>query len=366
MILSVKSIILILCICLIVPYILGLIWTRHMKKTQEQNSIALSVVMGVLTMFSLYLIPAIPMIVFRQSFRLLTQIWVVEIILFLVYSILRNYYRFGSIIQNKREAISSWLKRNWFIKLLTCTFISLIIMQALLLSYASIYDTDDARYIAESLDAIRTDKMLLTHPLTGEDIDAPVGEMTKDVVCPFPMLLASISVITGIHTATLCHVVLPLFLIPLCYLIYWLLSAKIFGEESIEKKVIFMVFICVLMMFGRLSAFWSSAYLLWRIWQGKAMLNAILLPFLFWIMQSILQDLETKEYDMLLFILTLGSSILSPMSAIFNLLIIGMYTTLMIFCNKKWYIALRMGICCLPIAAFVVMTKITGMVRINV
>ena len=358
-----KSIIGVFLLFILAPYLLGVLWTGFVKESCYKNSIALAYILGFLTMLILYQIPAVPMIVMKQSFSLLTNIWLIELIVVCIISIIINYKKFGSMISKKKEELVEWRKSSWLGKLLTLSAVFLIAIQACFLSYANIYDTDDARYIAEGLDAIRTDNMLLNHPLTGEALTEPIGEMTKDVVSPFSMFQASISYLLDIHPATLCHIILPLFLIPLCYLVYWLLSIQIFGLENQEKRMVFINFICVLMMFGRLSAYWTSAYLLWRIWQGKAILAAIILPFLLWLMQGIMKNMEDKYYYILLLVTTFGACILSPMSAIFPTLIIGIYTLLIWFYSKKAIILVRMGLCCIPMALLIVISQMVGMMR---
>lgn len=363
MLVTMRMIGLLICLFFLVPYLLGMFIVRNNQDSNECESISLNIIVGMFVMFILYYFPAVIMIINKCTLTMLTNTWVIEIAILSLFSLIVNRRDIANMVKGKKESVQLWFKENILVKLLTISFIVLVILQAVLLSYSNIYDTDDARYIAESLDALHTDTMLLVHPLTGEVLEQPIGEMTKDVICPFSMFQASVSKILEIHPATLCHKVLPLFLIPLCYMVYWLLSVKIFGMQNLEKRLFFLNFVCVLLMFGRMSAYWSSAYLLWRIWQGKAILAAIIIPFLLWIMHSILQENEKKEYYYILFVTVLGSFILSPMSSIFMLLIIGMYALLLFLDTKKLSVFFRMGICCIPIGAFLVLSKVIGMVR---
>lgn len=357
-----KSISILLIVLVLIPYLLGLFIMRLAKNSNWRLSMSLSIILGVFCIFILYYIPAVIMIIYKSSLSLLTSIWLWEVIILSLVSVIVNRKMIIEVIMYKRDKIKKYRKENWLTKVLLISFFLLVLLQASLLSYSSIYDTDDARYIAESLDAIETDRMLLTNPLTGEKISEPIGEMIKDVICPFSMFQASISKVSEIHPAVLCHVILPLFLVPLCYMVYWLLGAQIFDGDE-EKKLIFLNFVCILMMFGRMSAFWNSAYLLWRIWQGKAILAAIVIPFLFWLMQGIYKNIDCVDYYIFLFITTLGACILTPMSAIFSFLIIGIYTVFMFVQYKKPIILLRMGICCSPAIMLLLLTKAIGMVR---
>lgn len=361
MMITVKGILLFIVLSLFVPYLLGTIWTKKLSRVYEQNSIALALVMGTLTMFACYQIPAVFMIIKRYPFRQLTIVFVCEIVILCVFSLIYNARRYKDILSKKKEELHLIWKESVLVKVLMVSFLCMVIGQAVLLSYADIYDTDDARYLSEGLDAIQTNQMLLTHPLTGEALDSPIGEMVKDVVSPWSMFLASMSELTQIHIATLSHVLIPLVLIPLCYLIYWLLSIKIFSFAQREKRILFMNFLCVLFMFGRLSAFWDSAYLLYRIWQGKAILAAIIIPFLFWLMNGIMEDDEHAGNYILLFITMIALCILTPISFIFPPVIVGVYGLMIAFYKKKPMIVIKVFLACLPVLCYLLVSELIGM-----
>ncbi|NLG03652.1 MAG: hypothetical protein GX567_07505 [Clostridia bacterium] len=358
---TVKGILLFIVLCLVVPYLLGTIWTKKLSHVYEQNSVALALVMGMLTMFACFQVPAVFMIIKRYPFHLLITVFVCEMTVLCVFSVIYNACRYLEIWKRKIEELRLMWKESVLVKVLIITFLCMVIGQAVLLSYADLYDTDDARYLAEGLDAIETDQMLLTHPLTGESLTSPIGEMVKDVVSPWSMFLASLSAITGIHIATLSHVLLPLVLIPVCYLIYWLLSVKIFSFAQREKRFLFMNFLCMLVMFGRLSPFWDSAYLLYRIWQGKAILAAIIIPFLFWLMNAIMEDYEHTANYILLFITMLALCVLTPISFIFPPVIVGVYGLLIAFYKKKPIIVLKVFLTCLPVLCYLLVSELIGM-----
>ena len=358
-----KALGILLCIFILIPYLLGMLIIRIAKCNVIEQSVALPIILGIFCVFILYYFPAVVMIDKNCSLTLLTSVWICSLVILSLASFIIIREDLLKLLKDKYVTIKELHKENWLTKVLIISFYLLVIIQATFLSYSSLYDTDDARYIAESLDAIDTDKMLRTNPLTGENILEPIGEMTKDAVCPFSMFQASLAKITGIHPATLCHVILPLFLIPLCYMVYWLLASQIFGEDKRESCFIFLNLVCVLMMFGRMSAFWNSAYLLWRIWQGKAILATIVIPLIFYLMQAIIRDYKCIYNYIFLFIINMGSCILTPMSAIFPVIIIGVYTLLIWLYTKKAGVIIKMGVCCLPSVLLFVLSKVIGMMR---
>lgn len=347
---SFQSIFTLIVLLLIVPFTLGQLCVNRFHN-HERYSLTLIFVVGYFITFTLFYIPAVPMILLKQSFSLLTNIWVTELIVACLVSVGLSYKSFQLLFSKKKDELVGWLKESWFIKGLTLLFIILVMLQSVLLSQSNLSDTDDARYIAEGLDAIRTDQMLLTHPITGETLDAPIGEMTKDVGSPFMLLEAAVAELAGIHVATLCHVVLPLVFIPICYMVYWLLADRLFEKRSKEKKFLFLVLVCIIMMFGKLSAYWESAYLLWRIWQGKAILRAIELPFLLWVMLSIMKEdkNQRKQYYIVLFITCCAGCLLTPMGSIFPALILGVYTLIGILMDRDYKLLYPVTLCYIPL-----------------
>ena len=68
----------------------------------------------------------------------------------------------------------------------------------------------------------------------------------------FPIWIAYIARMTGIHATIISHTVLPVVLIPLTYLIYYEIGRKLFKEKK-EQLPSYMIIVNMLHIFGNVS-----------------------------------------------------------------------------------------------------------------
>lgn len=183
----------------------------------------------------------------------------------------------------------------------------------------SSFDGDDAYYVVESLIAQEAGVMYRILPLTG----GSTGLDVRHAMAVFPMWVAFISVRAGIHATIVSHVVMPLVLIPLTYLLYYEIGRTLFvkspksggkqaGMESAvqagmdgvlrpggkqdgagrdvfhrEDLPVFMIIMAMFQIFGNVSIYTSETFFLTRTWQGKALAGALVIPALFWVFLQI-------------------------------------------------------------------------------
>ena len=121
-----------------------------------------------------------------------------------------------------------------------------------------------------------TDTLYQFEPYTG---DAYYRFPARYVLSPFPMLAAVISRFTGVRPAVVCHTVYPFFFIPLAYFVYALLAEKLFDGKKEEKRL-FLIGVSLIQLYSGFSSLTAGKFLLIRIWQGKAILAAVILPYL--------------------------------------------------------------------------------------
>lgn len=160
-------------------------------------------------------------------------------------------------------------------------------------AYAS-FDGDDAYYVVESLIAQEAGVMYRILPLTG----GSTGLDVRHAMAVFPMWVAYVAVRAGVHATIVSHVVMPLVLIPLTYLLYYEIGRALFvkmpesgGADGKvlrrENLPIFMILMAVFQIFGNVSIYTSETFFLTRTWQGKAVAGALVIPALFWVFLQI-------------------------------------------------------------------------------
>ena len=129
---------------------------------------------------------------------------------------------------------------------------------------------------------------------------------------PFPLYLAIISSIIHIHPAIVSHVVFPAIFVPLVYAIYYLIGNYIFKENK-KSSLLFVILISVLQIWGCYSVRTSEAFFLFRIWQGKALLAAMILPLIWLIFFKANENNFNFITCFLLFLVILAGNLLTTM-----------------------------------------------------
>jgi hypothetical protein len=196
--------------------------------------------------------------------------------------------RVSEFTQNRKAGLTSIIKRaslwehiEWLI------FFALVGFQLYKAVFYTSFDGDDAYYVVESLIAQQADVMYRILPYTGGTTSLDV----RHALAVFPMWIAFIAVKSGIHATIVSHVVMPLVLIPLTYLVYYEIGKALFSTESggwtfARRQGIgmFMVIMCMFQMFGNVSIYTNETFFLTRTWQGKAVTGSLVIPAVFWIL----------------------------------------------------------------------------------
>ena len=255
-----------------VPTILGTFITEHMGERFEKHLLA-EWVFGMVFLFAQMQLMAVPMIIADCQFHTLFYVYVALVVL----EVLVVLSGSAGEIMHGVTAILMKVKRTGLIGVIV---LFSIFLQAFALSYYEHTDDDDARFVPSAVAAVQKDIMFEENPVTGEPLYSRVSEVFKDMVSPWIMLWAVISKLSFIHPAIFMHSVIPLIFIPFTYAVYWLLAGQFFGDDY-EKKTIFLGLVSGINIFSGYSTYNSGAFLLFRIWQGKALFAAIFVPILF-------------------------------------------------------------------------------------
>lgn len=220
-------------------------------------------------------------------------------------------------LKERMAAFGRWLLRGTGIEWLL--FFALLGFQLYkAVAYAS-FDGDDAYYVVESLLAQEAGVMYRILPLTG----GSTGIDVRHALAVFPMWIAFVSVRAGIHATVVSHVVMPLVLIPLTYLLYYEIGRALFVRDSLssgkqadgrrnsarqaqgssgnvfcrENLPVFMILMAVFQIFGNVSIYTTETFFLTRTWQGKAVAGALAIPAVLWLFLLLCGEKQGKEID---------------------------------------------------------------------
>ncbi len=296
-----------------------------------------------MTMAAVFQVLAVPMIFLRAPFHVLKYVWIAVIACLLIASVLFNYKDFKGRLKNsisikkpERAELIIWL-----------AVVVIVVFQTYLLAGHMHVDTDDARFVAEALEAVEKDTMLQYHPLTGEFLGSPLGEMNKDVTSPYPIFLGLIGELFRLPPAVAAHMILPVLLIPLCYAVYFVIGSWFF--DGSRDTGLFLLFLGLIHLFSFESIFASGYTLLTIIWQGRSVAAMILLPLLWYVLLRMTGQAAVRPKDYVLLAATLiACAMLSGMGVLLSLLLALAYACVCAFQKKSLRTALWMLLCMCP------------------
>lgn len=250
----------------LVPLLSGTLIVNQWLKNRTDN-LFLTITCGYLFMLSSFYLLVIPLLFLKVEFNILVFCWsYIQLVICLLGAML-NFRKFTKI----RSSIYCQIKSlPWF----TFIVVLLILMQAFILAKYVHIDDDDAFYVATATTAVSTNTISQIDPYTG---DPYLYYQMRYVLSPFPIFIATLSKLVMIHPTIFAHTIIPAVFIPLSYLVLALLASLLFPSNK-NKQMLFLLFLCILNIWGNVSIYTTSSFLLFRIWQGKAVLANIILP----------------------------------------------------------------------------------------
>lgn len=333
----IKFLIAILCL-IILPELLGLLILKFWDK--QKNNILLGLILGYIIEFSIAQLITVPMIFLEMSYQTLLILYTAMLVGLSVLSIILNAKRFKDMFWDIIDILLG------LPKILTAICLILIVFQMYMYVGTNTHiDDDDAFYVGTATTTIETNTLYKYSATTG----GLEGEhnIPRYRLGPFPIYYAIVSSWINIHPAIVAHVILPIIFIILVYSIYALLGHELFNKD-LKNSIIFVLLFCFLNLFGNYSIRTTFTFLLFRIWQGKAVLCNIIIPLIFYMFLS-----EEKKQDELitkitLFLIVLAGVFTTTMGVVFPSIIIGVLGLLYVFYNKSIKNIFGHFLCCLP------------------
>lgn len=247
----------------------------------------------------------------------------------------------GEPASNPGKAAASGKHFSWEM----ATAILLILLQIAVLVFYAHMDADDSFYVGTATTAVQTDTIFEVNPYTGALYQALPR---RYVLSPFPVFLAVVSrLCAGLHPAIVAHTIFPAVFLFLAYLVLYQYSSRFF-KEDMGKKGMFMLLCSVLIWFSGYSVYNSETFTMVRIWQGKAVLAGVMLPWLFFLCMEIMGK-EKPEYPWSTLFLTNGACcLLSSMGIMLAPLMMGCFILINLIKFRDSHRFFKSIVCCLP------------------
>lgn len=348
---------------LIIPFGMGLLLSCVMPGRDRTPGAVF--IMGYLLLLALFELVGIPVVIFvtYRSFTLLSRI-------FMALSIA---LAFGGVVLMIKKAggEEGYFSRGQGVPgqitfeegLCYFLFGLLVAFQMYMAFTRASFDGDDAYYGAQGAIAFQMDSLYRINPYTGRS--APLD--VRHALALFPVWEAFIARMSGIHPAIVMHSVIPLLLIPLTYLLYFLIGKELFRKKRIMLPM-FMILMALLQIFGNVSVYTNETFFLTRTWQGKSVAGNFMLPAVFWIFLNLFDDnwdewpghvwmerteRENRGYFAALACLNLASGAASSLAVLLTCLLTAGLGFLFAVRYRKFGILVRAGLACIPGAAYV-------------
>ncbi|MCH1982164.1 DUF6077 domain-containing protein [Ruminococcus sp. OA3] len=319
----------------IVPMMLGMLYTKFAR--EERDSLILNYCSGIIIMMALCELLAVPMIFMHTTLTVMLRIYGGVIAVLCVLSLILNVTFYGKMLISffRRTAALPW--QSW-------AAVLIIVLQTAVLAVGQHVDDDDSFYVGAAAAAVETDSMFEVDPYTGETYDELPS---RYVLSPFPVFVAVIGAITGVHVTIIAHTIFPIIFIPFAYMIYAMLGRRLFGEKK-EAVGYFLILAAAVYIFSGYSVYTQGTFLLIRVWQGKAVLAGALLPGVFYYgFRAYGKKHHALDYIML-GALMLSCCLVSSMGIMLGAVVLGLLAVVSAvrFWNGK--IILYSFLCCIP------------------
>lgn len=238
--------------------------------------------------------------------------------------------------------------------------LALLVLQQILAAVLAYEEGDDAYYVAVATITEKADTMYQILPYTG----LSTGLDARHGLAPFPVWVAFLSRLSGIHAATMSQIVLPVVLIAMAYSIFFLIGRRLVGDNR-RGLPLFMLFIELLVIFGGQSLCTSENFLLVRTAQGKAVLANMVIPFSFWLLFILAERLQRGEeaglrYWLLVGVTMVSGCLCSTQGALMVCLLLGAGALCTAACYRSWKVLPSVAVCCVVPAVFVFLYFVLG------
>lgn len=349
----VGQIIILIIILGLIPFGMGLLPVSLIDS--KRRSIGVTYIAGFIFSLALFQIIAVPIVILKPwgfklivpLFTVLTSVLAIAGIIWVIFCKRKNNNVFIEFTNKRKPNLEEII--DWGIVLLLIGF------QIFMAFSLSSFDGDDAYYVVQSLLTDESNTLYRIRPYTGMS----TGIDLRHSLAVFPIWIAYIARMTGIHATILAHSFLAFVLLPISYWIYLEIGKRILRKEK-KKLPIFMIFVCILQIFGNVSIYTNATFFLTRTWQGKSLLANLVIPAALWLLLWIFDnDLPEKDSRLGLWILLFMVNIVAAMSSTASVFLMAMFIgiagLILSFLEKNVQILLRLMITCIPLVVYGVM-----------
>ncbi len=256
------------------------------RNSQSKKSLSVQWLWGQFILWAAFQLTATWFILKEGMLPEVTKVYIVISAFLGAGGILFSFRRWTKVDNSFRKSCYMWIKEQ---KLLTAIFVLLWMIQIAGLLFLAVNDGDDAFYMAVAERARESGAMY-----TSNVYSFGYTELNyRYALAPFPIWIAFLSKISGVHTLAIGHVVLGITLVTMSYVIYGEAGQLLFGANK-KKQLQLLIFVAVLYIWGNTSSHTAESFLLLRTRQGKALVAGLVFPAMVFLLLTIGKTLEER------------------------------------------------------------------------
>lgn len=330
----------------VIPLLVGGI-PGYMKNEKMILNLPLRWVSGQFLLWAGFQLICVPLVLQQRDFSVVIVLyWIYMLALLLLVTAMGIRHRARKMSIHLIQGYDTG--RESSVSLLWMIFLGLLLYQLVQAVRMTYGDGDDAFYVAVSTITSNAQTMYQKLPYTGGGTELDV----RHGLAPFPIWIAFLANVSGMPAITVAHVALPLVLIFMTYVIFYLLGCRLFPEKD-GRLPLFLIFTEILVLFGDYSYYTAENFMIARSRQGKAALGSIVIPFILYLLLVLLQKVQEKEkvscsYYLLLLAATITGCLCSTLGALLICMLIGITGVVAAVSYRERRILLPMAACCIP------------------
>ena len=190
---------------------------------------------------------------------------------------------------------------------------------------------DDYDYVVTSKDTIETDTLSCVNYIDGTIPNV----QEKRAVASWGTYVAMLSSTSGFEVTTVYHTILPVLLLLIAYFNFYYMASFLFSK--LEDRLIFLIVLSVGYIFGLYSHYSATFRLLGAIWQGKAVLSVIAVPFfMLYLTRLYRKDIKTA-YMLPIAAVSIGVSSLTSLAVLFIPILTVLIWAMMCVYHRRIY-----------------------------
>ena len=263
----------------IMPYLAGRT-CKGILRWKETNQIE-TYLIGFFFLFFLQAVVFIPFVWLGKSLSAAVEVlYILALLLVLLFVLCMGI----DVMGRRKKGIEPVAKQSWRKTDRACFFMMLMVFLLVLLRMALGVNLLREDIVLETvLTTIQSDSLYVTHPLTGQVMEA--GMISSKKILTSPLFYAGVVQMTGVDTEIFLYFVMGVMTLVCSYYASALLFSQV-SSNTRSKRYIFWIMMGLLILSGDYHSGVISYKLLYQGYEGNTICFAVILPYLLYLIVS--------------------------------------------------------------------------------